>query len=144
MTTMQCVLEADPTCLMRQIKLPAHGESAGLARAAARRTLAYWGLSDLTEDAVLLVSELVGNAVCHARHEAGQYGGPTLTLSLTCAGPTLRIEVRDTDPRPPQPREPGALDESGFGFVLVDALASNWGVYPAEPGKAVWAELSRW
>ena len=141
MTTMQCVLEADSTCLMRQIMLPAHGESTGLARAAARRTLAYWGLRDLTEDAVLLVSELVGNAVCHARHEVGQPGGPTLVLSLTCAGPTLRIEVRDTDPRPPQPREPGALDESGFGFVIVDALASNWGVYQAEPGKAVWAEL---
>ncbi len=141
MTTMQCVLEADSTCLMRQIMLPVQGESAGLARAAVRRTLAYWGLGDLTEDAVLLASELVGNAVCHARHEAGQYGGPTLVLSLTCAGPALRIEVRDTDPRPPQPREPGSLDESGFGFVIVDKLASNWGVYHAEPGKAVWAEL---
>jgi anti-sigma regulatory factor (Ser/Thr protein kinase) len=142
---MQCTLEADSACLMRQIMLPVQEESAGLARAAVRRTLAYWGLGDLTEDAVLLVSELVGNAVCHARHEAGQYGGPTLVLSLTCAGPALRIEVRDTDPRPPQPREPGSLDESGFGFVLVDSLASNWGVYQAEPGKAVWAELeSRW
>lgn len=138
---MPSVLEADSTCLMRQIMLPAQGESAGLARAAVRRTLAYWGLGGLTEDAVLLVSELVGNAVCHARHDAAQLGGATLVLSLTCAGPALRIEVRDTDPRPPQPREPGSLDESGFGFVIVDALASNWGVYQAEPGKAVWAEL---
>ncbi len=88
---MQCTLEADSTCLMRQIMLPAHGESAGLARAAVRRTLAYWGLGDLTDDAVLLVSELVGNAICHARHEVGPYGGPTLVLSLTCAGPALRI-----------------------------------------------------
>ncbi|HEX3491849.1 MAG TPA: ATP-binding protein [Streptosporangiaceae bacterium] len=138
---MQCTPEADSTCLMRQIMLPVQEESAGLARAAVRRTLAYWGLGDLTEDAVLLVSELVGNAVCHARHEAG-YGGPILVLSLTCAGPALRIEVRDTDPRPPQPREPGSLDESGFGFVIVDTLASSWGVYQAEPGKAVWAELA--
>jgi anti-sigma regulatory factor (Ser/Thr protein kinase) len=139
---MQSVLEADPTCLMRQVMLPAAAESTALARGAVRRTLAYWGQDDVTEDAVLLASELVGNAVCHARHDGGgQPGGPALVLSLTCAGSVLRIEVRDTDPRPPQPRVPGSLDESGFGFVIVDSLASRWGVYQAEPGKAVWAEL---
>jgi anti-sigma regulatory factor (Ser/Thr protein kinase) len=140
---MQRALEADPTCLMRQVMLPAQAESATLARGAARRTLAYWGLGDLAEEAVLLVSELVGNAVCHARHDAcGQPGGPVLVLTLTCSESALRIEVRDTDPRPPQPRVPGPLDESGFGFVIVDTLARRWGVYQAEPGKAVWAELA--
>ena len=111
--------------------------------AEAKRTLAYWGLREVTDDAVLLVSELVANAVCHARHDLdGQAGGPALVLSLTCAGSTLRIEVRDIDPRPPQPRVPDSLDESGFGFVIVDTMASSWGVYQAEPGKAVWAELA--
>ncbi len=146
---MQCVLEADTTCLMRQISLPPQAESAGAARRAVRRTLAYWGLDEMTEDAMLLVSELVGNAVCHARHGLDGTGAPALVLSLTCAGSALRIEVRDTDPRPPQPRAPGSQDESGFGFVIVDSLARCWGVYQAEPGKAVWAELaisrrSRW
>jgi anti-sigma regulatory factor (Ser/Thr protein kinase) len=140
---MQTVLEADPSCLMRQVTLPPQADSASAARRAVRRTLAYWGLSEVTDDAVLLVSELVANAVCHARHDLdGQAGGPALVLSLTCAGSTLRIEVRDTDPRPPQPRVPDSLDESGFGFVIVDMMTSNWGVYQAEPGKAVWAELA--
>jgi anti-sigma regulatory factor (Ser/Thr protein kinase) len=139
---MQCVLEADTTSLMRQISLPPQAASAGVARGAVRRTLAYWGLSEMTEDAVLLVSELVGNAVCHARHGLDGAGAPALVLSLTCAGSALRIEVRDTDPRPPQPRVPGSQDESGFGFVIVDTLARCWGVYQAEPGKAVWAELA--
>jgi anti-sigma regulatory factor (Ser/Thr protein kinase) len=141
--TMQTVLEADPSCLMRQVALPPQADSASAARRAVRRTLAYWGLSEVTDDAVLLVSELVANAVCHARHDLdGQGGGPGLVVSLTCAGSVLRIEVRDTDPRPPQPRVPDSLDESGFGFVIVDSMASDWGVYQAEPGKAVWAELA--
>ena len=76
------------------------------------------------------------------RPPADQGGGPGLVVSLTCAGSVLRIEVRDTDPRPPQPRVPDSLDESGFGFVIVDTMASDWGVYQAEPGKAVWAELA--
>lgn len=140
---MQSVMEADPTCLMRQLTLPPQTDSARVARSAVRRTLAYWGLSEIVDDAVLLVSELVANAVCHARHDLdGQGGGPALVLSLTCAASMLRIEVRDTDPCPPQPRVPDSLDESGFGFVLVERIASDWGVYQAEPGKAVWAELA--
>jgi hypothetical protein len=41
----------------------------------------------------------------------------------------------------PEPRTPDRLDGSGFGFVLIEALADNWGVREATIGKAVWAEL---
>jgi hypothetical protein len=41
----------------------------------------------------------------------------------------------------PQPRTPDHLDGSGFGFVLLEALADKWGVREATIGKAVWAEL---
>ncbi len=134
---MQTVLEADPSCLMRQVTLPPQADSAGAARRAVRRTLAYWGLREVTDDAMLLVSELVANAVCHARHDLdGQGGGPGLVLSLTCAGSVLRIEVRDTDPRPPQPRVPDSLDESGFGFVIVDIMASELGRVPGRTGQS--------
>jgi anti-sigma regulatory factor (Ser/Thr protein kinase) len=136
---MHCVLEADPTCLMRQITLPAQAESAGAARSVTRRTLAYWGLNQVTDEASLLVTELVANAVCHA--QPGGPDGHRLVLSLTSAGSALRIEVRDADPRAPQPRVPGSLDESGFGLVIVDQLATRWGVYQSGAGKAVWAEL---
>jgi anti-sigma regulatory factor (Ser/Thr protein kinase) len=133
---MLSLAEADPECQMRQLTLPLAAESASCARGAVRRTLAYWGLSGSTDDAVLLVSELVGNAVCHAGRHADD-----LVLSLTCCESVLRIEVRDGDPCPPQPRAPGLDAESGFGFVIVAALASDWGVYQADSGKAVWAEL---
>ncbi len=88
------------------------------------------------ETAELLVSELVANAVRHARST-----DTALQLLLENADGRLRIEVVDADPRLPQPRMPGQLDESGFGFVLIEALASAWGTRPTGDGKGVWAEL---
>ena len=117
--------------------LPAVGQAAGLARRQTRDALASWELGQLEETAVLLVSELVSNAVRHARSSASG-----LQLRLAPSRSCLRIEVTDADPRPPQPRAPAGLDESGFGFVLVDALASSWGVDHAANGKTVWIELA--
>jgi two-component sensor histidine kinase len=85
--------------------------------------------------AVLLVSELVTNAVRHARDTGA------VSLELTSAGTCLPTEVQDADPHWPQPRTPAGCDESGFGFVLVDALADRRGVRQTPAGKAVWAEL---
>jgi anti-sigma regulatory factor (Ser/Thr protein kinase) len=117
----------------RRIVLPPAGRAAGLARLATRDVLAAWQLAGLADTAVLLVSELVTNSVRHAC--------TSLALCLEIAGTSLRIEVHDHDPRRPQPRTPDGLEESGFGLVLVDALASKWGVYGTATGKAVWAEL---
>jgi len=64
-----------------------------------------------------------------------------VTLVLQAAGTWLRIEVADADPRWPRPRTPVEFDGSGFGLVLVDALAGKWGVRETATGKAVWAEL---
>jgi serine/threonine-protein kinase RsbW len=119
-----------------RVKLPAAARAAGLARQGVRDALARRGLSDLEDTAVLLVSELVSNVVRHARH-----GGSELELRIADTGTWLRIEVSDADPRPPQPHIPAGLDESGFGFVLVEALASKWGVDQAAAGKTVWIEL---
>ena len=109
--------------------------SVRLSRHATSAALTAWQLAHVDEAASLLVSELVTNAVRHAR------GIDVVTVNLHAGRTWLRIEVQDTDRRWPQPRIPGRLDESGFGFVLVDALASNWGVRETEAGKAVWAEL---
>jgi anti-sigma regulatory factor (Ser/Thr protein kinase) len=117
----------------RQIVLPPADRAAGLARLATREVLAAWQLAELADTALLLVSELVTNSVRHAC--------TSLALRLEVAGTSLRIEVRDHEPRRPQPRTPDGLEESGFGLVLVDALASKWGVYDTTTGKAVWAEL---
>jgi anti-sigma regulatory factor (Ser/Thr protein kinase) len=121
---------------VRQATLPTAGRSPGVARRVARDALTSWQLTHLTDTAVLLISELVTNAVLHARAD-----GSGLALSLEFRGRMLRIEVHDGDLRGPQPRTPSVLDESGFGFVLVNALADDWGVRQTVAGKAVWAEL---
>ena len=118
-----------------RMTLPATSDSVRLARHATRIGLAAWRLDRVEENAVLVVSELVTNAVRHAK------GTDVITLDLQAERTWLRIEVQDTDQNWPQPRIPAHSDESGFGFVLVDALACQWGVRETATGKAVWAEL---
>ena len=115
--------------------LPAVSRSVRLSRHATHAALTAWQLAHVDEAATLLVSELVTNAVRHAE------GIDVVTVNLHAGRTWLRIEVQDADRHWPQPRIPGRFDESGFGFILVDALASNWGVRETEAGKAVWAEL---
>jgi anti-sigma regulatory factor (Ser/Thr protein kinase) len=123
------------TRLNLQVTLPTDDGAVRLARRVTRDVLARWWLDHVQDTAVLLVSELVTNAVRHAR------GTHAIALDLEIGATWLRIEVQDADPRWPKPRVPDRLDESGFGLVLVDALAGNWGVRETATGKAVWAEL---
>jgi anti-sigma regulatory factor (Ser/Thr protein kinase) len=115
--------------------LPASGESVRTGRHATRVVLSAWRLSRLEENAVLVVSELLTNAVRHARDT----DAIELDLHATPAG--LRIEIQDRDRQWPRPRVLDELSESGFGFLLIDALVAKWGVRETETGKAVWAEL---
>jgi anti-sigma regulatory factor (Ser/Thr protein kinase) len=121
------------------LTLPAAGRAAWVARQVTRETLAAWRVAHLEETAVLLISALVTNAVRHARP-----GRLAMALYLDADGAWLRIEVHDADPHEPQQRTPGALDESGFGLLLIEALAGKWGVRQTVTGKAVWAELDAW
>jgi len=125
--------EAIPRTL--RVMLSATDHSVRLARRATRVVLTAWRLAHVEESAVLIVSELATNAVRHAR------GLDVITVDLLAAPTWLRIECQDTDRDWPQPRVPAGFDESGLGFVLVDALAGQWGVRETETGKAVWAEL---
>jgi serine/threonine-protein kinase RsbW len=115
--------------------LSADDHSVRLARHAAHVVLGVWELAHMEETAVLIVSELVTNAVRHARET------DVVEVDLHATRTCLRIEIQDCDRHWPQPRIPGGFEESGFGFVLVDALADKWGVRETTTGKAVWAEL---
>jgi serine/threonine-protein kinase RsbW len=118
------------------LTLTATAQAVGLARQATHEALASWQMAHIEETAVLLVSELVTNTVRHADTNVS-----VVELRLETAGPWLRIEVHDADPNWPEPRTPDRLDGSGFGFVLIEALADKWGVRKATIGKAVWVEL---
>lgn len=119
------------------VTLPTEPQAPRAARQATEQALIAWRLTHLADTAVLLVSELVTNAVRHARTPVTEMG-----LWLETDGEWLCIEVEDADPRLPQPRTLTGPEESGLGFVLVDALADKWGVYETASGKVVWAELA--
>ena len=118
-----------------RLALPSDVPAVRLARQVTRDALTAWQLAHLEDTAVLLVSELVTNALQHAC-DTGAIG-----LELTSSGTLLRVEVQDGDPHWRLSGKPADCDESGYGFVLVDSLAGRWGVRRISAGKAVWAEL---
>ncbi|WP_078940760.1 ATP-binding protein [Streptomyces cellulosae] len=121
-------------------RLPRHARSAGRARALLREQATSWKLPDeVTDTAVLLLSELMTNAYRHAKVSPGR---EIRTRCLVEAG-RLRIEVTDANGTLPVVREATPYDETGRGLPLVAALADTWGAEPRTcgVGKTVWFEL---
>ncbi|MGW0085796.1 ATP-binding protein [Streptomyces sp. NPDC003393] len=119
-----------------EVPLPSRPESAATARRLVQIVvLRQWGLTPkLTEDAVLLVSELVGNAVRHT-------GARSFGLRMRRRRGWLRIEVRDPSRGLPCLMPVQELDISGRGLFLVDKLADRWGVDLLPRGKTTWFEM---
>jgi CheY-like chemotaxis protein len=115
--------------------LPQELTSVGLARRFVRAILVDWGLPDLIDDALVVVSELTANAITHA------YCSCELRLSLTPSA--LRVEVVDSGAGAPEPQPASSTREHGRGLHLVAALSTAWGMESVGPGKLVWAELPR-
>jgi anti-sigma regulatory factor (Ser/Thr protein kinase) len=92
------------------------------------------GADDVIDDAELLVSELAANAVVHAR--------TAMRVSVLERSGRIRIEVRDDDPTLPQRRSPDLMALDGRGVMLVDTLATAWGINGNHQGKTVWFELA--
>jgi anti-sigma regulatory factor (Ser/Thr protein kinase) len=92
-----------------------------------------WGQSAVADTAVLLVSELVTNAVLHAR--------TPLHLRIRWHANRLRVEVGDGNPAHPTVQKPDPFSPGGRGLLLVDRLAPAWGVEEKAAGKVVWFEL---
>lgn len=118
------------------VELPALPKSAGEARRFAGHLLSEWHIRPETCDVVvLLVSELVTNAILHA--------GLKFSLSLQrVADNKLRAEVRDPSPVPVQPRHFTTEAGTGRGYMLIEALAVDWGWDSGPDGKVVWFEVA--
>ncbi|MER7735445.1 ATP-binding protein [Streptomyces erythrochromogenes] len=101
-----------------------------------RRALRDWGWdkTETSEDALLLVSELLTNASLHAHG--------CLELVLTADEAVLRIEVHDGTTTRPIHRTPQRGMPGGRGLHIVERLSDRWSTYTYGTGKAVWAEIA--
>ncbi|MEU0393446.1 SpoIIE family protein phosphatase [Streptomyces sp. NPDC006208] len=115
------------------------GRSVASARAFVRDTLQGWGYADVVDDAVVLTSELVTNAVIHA--------GTAADVLCLRTEDGVRVEVADRYPEREIPIQGGGRtfvspdQENGRGLLLCAALASRWGVEYAPTYKQVWFQL---
>ncbi|MDP9444570.1 MAG: PAS domain S-box protein [Actinomycetota bacterium] len=117
----------------RVLHLPPRPASAAQARHAVRQTLAEARSEEFVDDAQLLASELVTNAVIHA--------GTDIDLRVTADDSGVVVEVTDGDPRLPSARNYGSTATIGRGLLLLQLTAQEWGVQPRERGKTVWFGL---
>jgi anti-sigma regulatory factor (Ser/Thr protein kinase) len=109
------------------------GQWVGRLRRISTAKLRVWGLVPIMEDAKLLVSELVTNALRYGAGEEIEF-----RLVITVKG--LLIAVNDGSDRRPALSVAGADSESGRGLLLVAAFAEDWGVSP--DGKTTWCTLN--
>lgn len=150
-------------CRHATTSLPPEPRSSSAARTFVRDCLAAWDLLALLDDAQLAVTELVTNAVLHAR--------TPLLVSISSENSHLELAVFDGNPTLPRPRParqdlardldellaaeaelgtptddrdprldigPAGSVAGGRGLLLVSAVAAEWGVSPLSDGKAVW------
>lgn len=114
--------------------LPPQPDRVPYVRRQASAVLRLWHLDDLVWSVQMLLGELAGNAVRHAR--------TLFTVSLTWDGRVLRGAVTDANPLPPEPRiDPPADEPGGRGLFLVAMIANGWGFEARYHGKTVWFEL---
>jgi anti-sigma regulatory factor (Ser/Thr protein kinase) len=122
------------------------GTAASSARGHVRNVLREWGMGHLVDDAEMVVSELVANAV---NASADTHGCPlyvdgrmlVVRVCLFSDGNVLLAEVWDQAPGIPLPRVAGSEADNGRGLAIVAELAVSWGCYPSASAKCVWAEM---
>jgi anti-sigma regulatory factor (Ser/Thr protein kinase) len=131
--------------LQVQIAVEADPAEVGRARRWTRSRLTGCGFDSdtaLAEALVLVVSELVTNAVVHTGNRA------VLCLQFPVGGGDadrrpVRVEVADASERPPRPRHAPGEATNGRGLELVENLCDRWGWFPDGGGKRVWCEIER-
>jgi anti-sigma regulatory factor (Ser/Thr protein kinase) len=128
---------ADEWPLQSFLELGALAGAVPCARLHTRHILWEWGMTALRDDAELLVSELVTNAV--QASQSMEWIFP-VRLRLLSDREKVMIVVWDANPKPPVRTDAGEDDETGRGLILVDAISQrwDWNDTPDTGGKAVW------
>jgi hypothetical protein len=110
-------------------------------------TLRRWGLAALADDIIVVVSELLTNALRHTGQDGGsepgrRIGGWPIRFGLLSPGGCVLCAVADPSPAAPVMREPDYLAETGRGLHVIAALCADWGwTAPGQDGKVVWARF---
>lgn len=122
-------------CRYGETSLAPDTTAAGAARRWLRRQLGHWELDDMIDDLQLVLSELVTNAVLHARS--------AVDVVLSVGEGTIELAVADTDARVPTPLLAERMsEEGGRGLALVNAISDEWGVTHRGAGKQIWVRLA--
>lgn len=128
-------LHRRPQRVSRHRDLPGALDAPAMARALVREACADWSATSAESAAALVASELVSNAVLHARSSC--------RVSVAVDGAGLHVGVRDYAPGPElRPRPVDSDRPAGRGLHLVAMLASAWGVLRHTDGKTTWAQIS--
>ncbi|MBM9507808.1 ATP-binding protein [Actinacidiphila acididurans] len=131
---------------VERIKVGAVPSAAAMARIFVRQALRTWNLDRLGDDAELVVSELVTNAVKAteaASSALGMYGmaADMVVIEIAAHDDTLRIAVEDSSRQRPALQVVDGDAEGGRGLFLVEALCIRWDALLLDNGKVTWAEL---
>lgn len=118
-----------------RLRLPTDTQAPRLARDFLTNAFCPVHNAQVMDDAKLLVSELVTNAL--------QHGTPPISMCVECdAIDGLRISVSDGDRSDPIPRQAAPDAESGRGMRLVDVISDQWGIdHHDGDGKDIWFRL---
>jgi hypothetical protein len=121
------------------------------ARRYVRTQLGHWHLAELAEDACLITSELITNAITAtiAAPIPADVIEPdyavTVALRVRRAFRSLYVEVWDRNPAPPLRTDADDFDETGRGLALVTAYSARWHHYASHAaigGKVIWAKIT--
>jgi anti-sigma regulatory factor (Ser/Thr protein kinase) len=121
--------------MVEQMPLAAAPDSPQLARRFVSERINAWGYSHLTQVVELLTSEVVTNAVVHAR--------APFVVELEDQGDGVLVAVEDPDTALPRRIDASPSSIGGRGLVIISALATDWGVDPVPGrGKRVWFKVA--
>lgn len=113
---------------------PLEARSPARARRFVHDVLRRWAWDGPRRDVELLTSELVTNAVLHARS--------SVDVSIRCSDRGVRVEVADRSAQVPVAQDYRVDAQTGRGLVLVERTSTSWGVQQREVGKTVWFEVA--